>query len=87
MNIKLDNKYYLTSDGRQYILQQKKIAQEGQNKGKEYYEPIGYFTKIASAVKAYKELKIKTSNTKTIDELIQLIKDLDKKIETIFQEN
>lgn len=87
MFIKIDDKYSITSDARQYILQEGKEVLEGENKGQVYYNPIGYYGTITAALKGYKELKIRSSNVTTINELMQLIEDLDNKIETLLKGN
>lgn len=87
MKIKIDDKYSITSDSRQYLLQETKVVTEGEKKGEEYEVTAGYFGTIAGALKGYKELQIRTSNIGTISELMDLIKELDKKIETLLKGN
>ena len=81
MKIKVDSKYQIISDPVQYILQEKKIAREGDKKGDEYWVNVGYHGAITSALKSYKELQIRNSEVTTVDELFKLIKKLDQKIE------
>ena len=59
MKIKIDDKHQIISDPMQYILQEKKIVKEGDNKGDEYWVTLGYHGTIEGALKSYKELQIR----------------------------
>lgn len=87
MQIKIDDKYQIGSDARQYILQECKTVLEGDRKGETYLDSVGYYNTIYSALKAYKEAQIRNSDVTTIDELMDLIKELDVKIETLLKSN
>ncbi|MCF6466376.1 DUF5405 family protein [Clostridium sp. Cult2] len=87
MKIQIDNKYQITSDSMQYILQEKKKGKDKDGEIKEYKVNVGYYGKIYNALQGYKELQIRNSNVETIDELMQLIRSLDKKIERLLGGN
>lgn len=87
MKIKIDDKYQITSDSMQYILQEKKQSKNDEREVKEYYVNAGYYGTFASALKNYKELQIRNSDVTTIDELMKFIKELDDKIEKLLGGN
>jgi len=83
----LDNRYQITSDTYNYILQERKTTKIDDGETKEYEVNIGYYSTITNALKGYKELQIRTSNVATVNELINLINELDKKIEKFLRGN
>lgn len=83
MKIKLDEKHQIVSDSRQYLLQEIKVVSTGEKKGETYEDTLGYYSKIENALKAYKELRIRNSEATSIDELLELIKLLDSKIDKL----
>lgn len=85
MKIKIDDKYQISSDARQYLLQETKTVLEGDRKGETYEDTLGYHNTITGALKAYKELQIRNSDVTTITELMDLIKKMDRKIETLLK--
>lgn len=87
MKIKIDDKYQITSDSMQYILQEKKQTKKDDVEVKDYEVNLGYYSTITNALQGYKELQIRNSDVTTIDELMKLIKDLDDKIETLLGGN
>ncbi|AJK17675.1 hypothetical protein B7R70_05340 [Yersinia pseudotuberculosis] len=50
MNIKIGEKYVVTSDRLQFILNEVKVSQKGKNKGQERLEPIAYYSTISQLV-------------------------------------
>ena len=94
MNIKIDDNYRITSDSMQYILQERKERKEikidprtGELEDKYYYVNVGYFGKIYYALQAFKELQIRNSDVTSVQELMNLIKELDFKIEKLLGGN
>ena len=87
MKLVLDNRYQITSDTYNYILQERKTTKIDDGETKEYEVNIGYYSTITNALKGYKELQIRTSNVATVNELINLINELDKKIEKFLRGN
>lgn len=87
MKLVLDNRYQITSDAYNYILQERKTTKIDDGETKEYEVNIGYYSTITNALKGYKELQIRTSNVATVNELINLINELDKKIEKFLRGN
>jgi len=87
MNIRLDDKYRIVSDRYNVILQEVKIRATGNNIGEEYHENYGYYGTVTACLKAYKELLIKESDVTTIQELVERIEEIDKKIGEILKGN
>lgn len=87
MELQINNKYQITSDSMQYILQEKKTIREGDKKGDKYWVNVGYYGKIYNALQDYKELRIRNSDVMTVDELMKLIRELDEKIERLLGGN
>lgn len=87
MKLVLDNRYQITSDEYNYILQERKTTKTDDGETKEYEVNIGYYSTITNALKGYKELQIRTSNVATVNELINLINELDEKIEKFLRGN
>jgi hypothetical protein len=83
VNIPLDDKYTLTSDSMNYIIEETKVIQDGERKGEKYKTAYGYYGTVETALKGFKELKIRTSDAKSIKELLKVSKEIDKKIEKI----
>jgi len=71
MHIKINNKYHLTGDKRQFILHEKK------GKGEE----LGYFTSLKGLVKSFILRGVRMNDN--IRTLSQLGKDIDKRAEEI----
>ena len=83
MRLKLDDEYVITADSSCYTLQRSTIGKEGKNKDKEVNYPVGYFGTLESGLKAYKELRVKQSDATTIQEVLEIVKGIDRKIENI----
>ena len=68
--IKINDKYYLSSDAYAITICEKKVAQKGKNKGKTEYEPIAY----CGTLKQVKEYLV----THELMENIDLIQNIDE---------
>lgn len=80
MNIRLNEDYQLTSDRLQYILQERKVSTKGENIGKEYWDNVGYYSKLQNAIDDYIDMRVRASDAKSIAEIITHIKELKKEI-------
>ena len=87
VNIKLDNNHRITSDSRQYILEERVTVSKGKNIGNEYYKPLGYYSDLCRVLKDYRDIGLRNSNCESIPELLELIKSSDKKIDKILKGN
>ena len=85
MEIKLHDDYRLTSDRYQYILQERKVPQKGKNIGKEYWDNIGYYSKLQNALDDYIDMRVKLSDVKSITEIINHLKELKKEVKDLME--
>jgi hypothetical protein len=81
MKIILDNNYHIEVDSvLNHTLYKKGYVQSGENKGKETFTPIGYYSSVASAVKRY-------INSTIVDETVETdLKGYVKRIEKKYDE-
>lgn len=90
VDIRIDEDYKITSDEYQYILQEKKVKKNSKDKeniGETYWVSRGYHGSIESALKGYKKVKIHHSDIKNIEQLLNKIEEIDKKIESVLKGN
>ena len=83
MEISLSEDYRISSDSYQFILQERKVTAEGENKGNEYWTSIAYYRKLEHLLERYIDLKIRTSDKKSIKELMDYIRELKKEVREI----
>ncbi|WP_270508111.1 hypothetical protein [Eubacterium limosum] len=80
--IRLDENFRLDNDDRCYILQERKIVKNGENKGAERWENVCCPSTLESALKTYRDLLLKRRSAAdkalNIERLIYLIKEQDK---------
>lgn len=81
--IKIDETHFITADPYCFILQEKKTVQDGKTKGEEYFENIGYYTSIESALKGL--LKKETRKFLAKQDIVSL-KETIKEIKKIEEE-
>ncbi len=77
--------YVITSDSLCITLNEKKKVQEGENKGKEYLSPIGYYGSVESCMEGLLQLKIRKSEATSLKELINEIGETNKFIREQFK--
>jgi len=81
MNIQIDDTYFITSDERNIILNKTTWAgKDSKDAGGRRYQPISFHNTLASALKSFRERKIKLSEAETLDELLTEIRELNNKI-------
>lgn len=85
MKIKLEGGYIITSDSMNYVLSKYTISED--KDGNEVMRLSGtiYPTTIEQALKTYKERYIRASNCTTIPQILEVVKDIDKKIEKVLE--
>lgn len=67
VHIQVGDKWVITSDQYQFILQEKKIAKTGKMAGKEWLDTIGYYPKINQLVSGLIHHHIQTSAVDSIE--------------------
>lgn len=90
-------KYLITSDVRQFIINEKKITKESkftkeENVGKGYYQPIAYITHFDSIFKYISEREIKSNDDiniikKKLDQINTFVQALSKMLQKKKQSN
>lgn len=83
MKVKLKGSYLLTSDSLNYVLCKVKKGKDKKGNVVERESGHTYHTTIVQALKTYKERYIRASDCKTIQEILEVSKDIDKKIEKV----
>jgi hypothetical protein len=81
MSIKIDigQRYIVTSDQFQFILQEKKIAKSGKNAGKEWLDAVGYYPTISKLVSGLVLHNILTGEARQFSELEKQVEQIGQK--------
>jgi hypothetical protein len=79
-------KYVITSDPLCIVLNEKKKVKSGENKGKEYISPVGYYHTVENCMDALIELKIRESQATSLKELVDEVRKISKFIRKQFKE-
>lgn len=53
LHIEINNQYVITCDRYQFILQERKTATSGKNKGRDWLDVVGYYPKSLSLSQAW----------------------------------
>ena len=83
MEIQLDTNYRIVSDANNIMLEGKRIGKSGKSEGKEIWETLGYYSNVNNCLKGYLNERIKTSNAKSVNELIELIQQVESDLNII----
>jgi len=86
MKIDIGDKYVLTADQFQFIVQEKKIVKEGKNAGGEYLSLVGYFPKLSQAIAGLIHLDVQMSDVKSLQEMDQHIRRVSEQCEQAIKE-
>lgn len=82
--------YYIDADPLQYTLERRKVTETGDNKGKEYFIVIGYYTRLDYLFNRLLEQvgrdAIMDENTKTLKDVLMLMKETTDYIKSIFDD-
>lgn len=87
IHIQVGEKWVITSDQYQFILQEKKIAKTGKMAGKEWLDTIGYYPKISQLVSGLIHHHIHTSVVDSIEEMNAEIARIAQACENAFKAN
>ena len=74
IRIEVGDKWVITSDQYQFILNEKKIAQSGKKAGEEWLDTIGYYPKINQLISGLIHNQIHGSDITAIDAMAEEIK-------------
>lgn len=67
IRIEIGDKWVITSDQYQFILNEKKVAQSGKKAGEEWLDTIGYYPKINQLISGLIHHHIQLSSITTLD--------------------
>lgn len=70
MKIQIENKLYIESDDRQFIIKKYTGTFDKTDPEKELFKPLGYYGTLRQAVKAIIKMKLMKSDATTIKELL-----------------
>lgn len=84
VNIQLDKEYKITSDSMNYILE-KRSNSPNKKTGEYSWRQIKWTRDLSNMLRIWKELKIRTSDSTTIDEILEVVKKTDKDINKILK--
>lgn len=75
MEIEIGDKFVITGDPRQFVLNEKKIKGEkaGDKAGEDYLQPIGYYQSLSGIVTALIILSVRLSDVQSLQAMEQLI--------------
>lgn len=82
INIQLDEEYKITSDSMNYILS-RRSTKPNEKTGEYTWTGIKFGNTITHILKSYKELKIRTSDCETIDEVLEVSSKIDSRIDEV----
>jgi Domain of unknown function (DUF5405) len=69
IHIEIGDRYVVTSDPLQFILQEKKTIKTGKNVGNEWLDVVGYYPKLNQLISGLMHHNILTGNAATFEEL------------------
>lgn len=87
MQIDIGEKYVLTADQYQYIVQEKKTVKEGKNAGSEYLSLVGYYPKLSQAIAGLINLDVQLSDVQSLQAMEQHINRVALQCEQAFKES
>jgi hypothetical protein len=74
MKIQLNENYRITSMPLNFILEERKVKQEGKQAGEEYWKTIGYYGNLDQLLFKLFNLRLQESNVEGIQNIIEEIK-------------
>jgi hypothetical protein len=83
MKIHVEDKIFIESDERQFIL--KEYTGKFDKDNNETYKTLGYFSKVNQALKHLIKLNVMKSEATNINELIKSIERIEKRIEELIR--
>ncbi|MGG7828357.1 DUF5405 family protein [Klebsiella aerogenes] len=69
IRIEVGDKWVITSDQYQFILNEKKVAQSGKKAGEEWLDTIGYYPKINQLISGLIHHHIQTATINSLSEM------------------
>ena len=85
MHIQITDKYVMTSDAHNFILNEVQIGQKGKSEGKRRLVPIGFYSNVSSLCEAVITKKMRSSTTRTMKTFLQEHTELVDEIRRLFK--
>ncbi|MDN4966027.1 DUF5405 family protein [Enterobacter hormaechei] len=76
IRIEIADKWVITSDQFQFILNEKKVIKSGKNAGEEWLDTIGYYPKINQLITGLVHHQIQTTPINSLSEMAEEIEKL-----------
>lgn len=83
MRLDINSKYVITSDERNFIVNQRNIVKEGENAGNEYLLPKAYCSTLAQCLKWLVNQQVRKSDCTSIKELVALQQRINDEIDSV----
>ena len=81
MRLDINDKYCITSDERQFIVNQKGVAgEEAKKPGEPTLRPVGYFSTVSQCLTFLVNKQVRDSDCKSFKEVVSLIDKLNEEI-------
>ncbi|WP_449550304.1 DUF5405 family protein [Lelliottia amnigena] len=87
IHIRVGDRFVVTSDQYQFILQEKKTAKSGKNTGKEWLDTVGFYPSISKLVSGLALHYIFTGDARQFSDLEKQIEQLGQKCQEAFAAN
>ncbi|WP_336241105.1 DUF5405 family protein [Enterobacter hormaechei] len=85
IRIEIADKWVITSDQFQFILNEKKVIKSGKNAGEEWLDTIGYYPKINQLITGLVHHQIQTTSINSLSEMAEEIEKLSVICENAFK--
>ncbi len=85
MKIQLTDKYIMTSDDHNFIINQCWTGKEGKSKGKEMMKAIAFYPTLKRALEGFVEMKLRQSSAQDIQTLLGELRSLSEHLKGLFQ--
>ncbi|CCR03423.1 hypothetical protein R273_20555 [Salmonella enterica] len=76
IRIEIGDKWVITSDQYQFILNEKKVVKSGKKAGEEWLDTVGYYPKINQLISGLIHHQIQTATVNTLAEMAEEIEKL-----------
>lgn len=84
MRLDINDKYCITSDEKQFVVNQKGVAGEDtKNPGEETLRQIGFFETLSQCYKFLINKQIRDSDCRSFKEVISLVRELNEEIDRV----
>ena len=84
VNIKLDDKYRITSDSRQYKLQ--KYVGVDKKTGEDEYLAVAYSQNVPHLIKEYLHRELRASSASSLEELVSTYRGIEERVSTMLSD-